>query len=148
MISTLDRVDGLRDRVAELWAEGYTNKALAEAIFAEFPEVEAVPVKSTIINWRKDDVVTNKINALMRERVGRIVRKLDAIISLKIENADELTVDEVIKIRKEFLPERNAFTDEKQDAAAIDEDLFGLMESDPEFADRLMGDDEPAPDDD
>lgn len=138
--NTLDRVDGLRDMVAELYVEGYTNKALAEKVFAEFAEIEAVPVKNTIINWRRDEVVDNKIHSLMRERIGRIVRKIDGVIATKIEHADELTVDEALKIRKEFVPERNAFTDEKQDAAQIDEDLFGLMEEDPEFAERLMGD--------
>lgn len=148
MTNTLDRVDGLRDRVAELWVEGYTNNKLAEQVFREFEDIEAVPVKNTVINWRKDDVVENKIHALMRDRIGRIVRKIDQVISQKVENGDDLTVDEAIKIRKEFVPERNAFTDEKQDAAAIDEDLFGLMEDDHEFAERLMGDDEPIPDGD
>lgn len=138
MTSTLDSVDGLRERIAELWVEGLTNKGIAEAVQREFAEIETVPVKNTIINWRRDDVVENKIHSLMRERIGRVVRKTDAAIDKKLENEDELTVDEIIKIRKEFVPERDAFTDEKQDASKIDEDLFGLMEDDPEFAERLM----------
>lgn len=140
MHSTLDRVDGLRERIAELWVEGLTNKAIAETVHREFADIEDVPVKNTIINWRKDDVVENKIHALMRERIGRVVRKTDAAIAKKLEDEDELTVDEILKIRKEFVPERDAFTDEKQDASKIDEDLFGLMEDDPEFAEKLMGD--------
>jgi hypothetical protein len=139
MPSTLDRVDGLRERVAELWVEGLTNKAIAETVHSEFAEIEDVPVKNTIINWRKDDVVENKIHALMRERIGRIVRKTDAVIAKALDDGD-MTVDEAIKIRKEFVPERDAFTDEKQDASKIDEDLFGMMEEDPEFAEKLMGD--------
>lgn len=143
MTNTLDRIDGLRDRLAELYVEGYSNKSLAIKLHAEFVEIESVPVKGTIINWRKDETVENKIHTLMRERIGRIVRKTDAQILADLE-AGDLTVDEKIKIRKEFVPERDAFTDEKQDAAKIDEDLFGLMEEDPEFAERLMGaNDEP-----
>lgn len=140
MTSTLDRVDGLRERIAELWVEGLTNNAIAETVHSEFAEIEDVPVKNTIINWRKDEVVENKIHALMRERIGRVVRKTDAAIAKKLEDVDDLTVDEVLKIRKEFVPERDALTDEKQDASQIDEDLFGLMEDDPEFAEKLMGD--------
>jgi hypothetical protein len=140
MTNTLDRVDGLRDRIAELWANGLTNKGIAETVHSEFAEIEDVPVKNTIINWRKDEAVENKIHALMRERIGRVVRKTDAAIDSKLENVDELTVDEVLKIRKEFVPERDAFTDEKQDSAKIDEELFGAMEDDPEFAERLMRD--------
>ena len=148
MTNTLDRIDGLRDRLAELYVDGHTNKDIAATLFSEFEEIESEPVKNTILNWRKDDVVENKVHALMRERVGRVVRKTDSAIAKKLENIDELTVDEVLKIRKEFVPERDAFTDEKQDAAKIDEDLFGLAEADPEFAERLMGgtdepDDEP-----
>lgn len=140
MTNTLDRVDGLRERIAELWVEGLTNNAIAETVHSEFAEIEDVPVKNTIINWRKDEVVENKIHALMRERIGRVVRKTDAAIAKKLEDVDDLTVDEVLKIRKEFVPERDALTDEKQDASQIDEDLFGLMEDDPEFAEKLMGD--------
>lgn len=137
MTSTLDRVDGLRDRVAELWVEGVTNKALAETVHSEFADIEDVPCKTTVINWRKDEAVENKIHSLMRARIGRIVRRIDAVIAAKIDNADDLTVDEALKIRKEFVPERDAFTDEKQDAAKIDEDLFGAMADDPEFAKRV-----------
>lgn len=147
MTNTLDRVDGLRDRLAELYVEGMSNKDIAETLFSEFTDIDSIPVKNTILNWRKDDVVENKVHALMRERIGRIVRKTDAAINAALE-AGDLSVDEIIKIRKEFVPERDAFTDEKQDAAAIDDDLFGLAEADPEFAERLMGgtdepDDEP-----
>ena len=140
MTSTLDRVDGLRERIAELWVEGLTNKAIPETVHSEYAEIEDVPVINTIINWRKDEVVENKIHALMRERIGRVVRKTDAAIAKKLEDVDDLTVDEVLKIRKEFVPERDALTDVKQDASQIDEDLFGLMEDDPEFAEKLMGD--------
>src|SRR4051812_21916293 len=100
MQSTLDRVDGLRDRVAELWVEGLTNKAIAEAVHSEFSEIEDVPVKNTVINWRKDEGVENKINALMRARIGRIVRRTDAVIAKALDEEGELTVDEAIKIRK------------------------------------------------
>lgn len=136
MTNTLDRVDGLRDRIAELWAEGATNKAIAETVHREFTEIEDEPVKQTIINWRRDGQVANKIHALMRERTSRLVRKVDA----SIENVDwdDLTVKEKLEIRKAYAPLRDEFAaDEKPDASKIDEDLFGAAEDDPEFGERV-----------
>jgi len=129
MQSTLDRVDGLRDRVAELWVEGLTNKAIAEAVHSEFSEIEDVPVKNTVINWRKDEGVENKINALMRARIGRIVRRTDAVIAKALDEEGELTVDEAIKIRKEFAPDRDILNkEEKTDRGAAVADLFKALD--------------------
>lgn len=129
MQSTLDRVDGLRDRVAELWVEGLTNKAIAEAVHSEFSEIEDVPVKNTVINWRKDEGVENKINALMRARIGRIVRRTDAVIAKALDEEGEMTVDEAIKIRKEFAPDRDILNkEEKTDRGAAVADLFKALD--------------------
>lgn len=129
MHSTLDRVDGLRDSVAELWVEGLTNKAIAEAVHSEFSDIEDVPVKNTVINWRKDEGVENKINALMRARIGRIVRRTDAVIAKALDEEGELTVDEAIKIRKEFAPDRDILNkEEKTDRGAAVADLFKALD--------------------
>lgn len=129
MQSTLDRVDGLRDRVAELWVEGLTNKAIAETVHSEFSEIEDVPVKNTVINWRKDEGVENKINALMRARIGRIVRRTDAVIAKALDEEGELTVDEALKIRKEFAPDRDILNkEEKTDRGAAVADLFKALD--------------------
>jgi len=141
MTNTLDRVDGLRDRIAELWVDGATNKQIAETVHSEFAEIEDVPVKNTIINWRHDSQVTNKIHALMRERVSRIVRGTDAAIAARLENPDELTVDEIIKIRKEIAPARDALDEsERIDPAQAADDLFGAAIDDPELARKIAGD--------
>lgn len=141
MTNTLDRVDGLRDRVAELWADGYSNKAIAEAVHREFSEIEDVPVKNTIINWRHDEQVKNKIHALMRERISRIVRRTDSELANRLENASELTVEEIIKIRKEIAPARDVLDDsERVDPADAADDLFGAAIDDPELARKIAGD--------
>lgn len=136
MTNTLDRVDGLRDFIAESWAEGLTNKAIAEAVHSKFDEIESVPVKSTIINWRHDEQVANKVHAIMRERTSRLVRKVDA--SIDNVNWDDISVKEKLEIRKAYAPLRDEFaSDEKPDGAKIDEDLFGAADDDPELAERL-----------
>lgn len=138
MTNTLDRVDGLRDRIAELWADGLSNKAIAEKVHSEFAEIEDVPVKNTIINWRHDEQVTNKIHAIMRERISRIVRRTDSVLAARLENADELTIDEVIKIRKEIAPARDVLDDaERVDPADAASDLFGAAIDDPELARKI-----------
>lgn len=129
MYSTLDRVDGLRDRVAELWVEGLTNRAIAETVHSEFAEIEDVPVKNTIINWRKDNQVENKVTALMRARIGRIVRRTDAVIARALDEEGEMTVDEAIKIRKEFAPDRDILNkEEKTDRGAALSDMFKALD--------------------
>jgi hypothetical protein len=141
MTNTLDRVDGLRDRIAELWAEGYTNKGIAETVHSEFAEIESVPVKGTIINWRHDEQVANKIHALMRDRISRIVRKTDAALAKRLENDDELTVDEIIKIRKEIAPARDVLDEaERVDPAQAASDLFGAAVDDPDLARKIASD--------
>jgi hypothetical protein len=141
MTNTLDRVDGLRDRIAELWADGYSNKGIAETVHKEFAEIESVPVKSTIINWRHDEQVSNKIHAIMRERISRIVRCTDSALADRLENPDELTVDEIIKIRKEIAPARDVLDDaERIDPADAASDLFGAAVDDPELAKKIAGD--------
>lgn len=140
MTNTLDRVDGLRDAVAELWADGLSNKAIAEAVHAKFAEIEDVPVKNTIINWRHDEQVANKIHAIMRERISRIVRSTDSALAARLENADDLTVDEIIKIRKEIAPARDVLDDaERVDPADAASDLFGAAIEDPELAKKIAG---------
>lgn len=137
MTSTLDRVDGLRDRVAELYCDGLSNKDLATAVFNEFEEVEDVPTKGTIINWRKDETVANKVHSIMRERGGRLIRKVDA--SFDNINWDDLTVKERLEIRKAYAPEADRFNgDDKPDPAKLDEELFGAAEEDSDFADKLL----------
>ena len=139
--STLDRVDGLRDRVAELWADGASNKTIAATVHSEFAEIEDVPVKNTIINWRHDEQVKNKIHAIMRERVSRIVRRTDSELISRLENAEELTVKEIIDIRKEIAPARDVLDEnERVDPADAADDLFGAAIDDPELARKIAGD--------
>lgn len=140
MTNTLDRVDGLRDRIAELWAEGVTNRGIAEQVFKDFPEIESEPVKTTVINWRHDEQVANKIHALMRDRVTRIVRRTDYALAKRLEDDDDLTVDEIIKIRKEMAPTRDALDDdEKVDPGQAAMDLFGAAVEDPDLARSIAG---------
>jgi hypothetical protein len=138
--STLDRVDGLRDRVAELWADGASNKTIAETVHREFSEIEDVPVKNTIINWRHDEQVKNKIHSIMRERVSRIVRRTDSELISRLENAEELTVKEIIDIRKEIAPARDVLDEnERVDPGDAASDLFGAAMDDPELAKKIAG---------
>lgn len=132
--STLDQHDGLREFIADKWMAGCTNKEVAEKVAEQFQDVEEPSIR-TVQNWRQDEVVAEKIHAVMRERIARVVRKTDSAIDQL--DFSQLTVDEIIKIRREFLPERDALTDEKTDATKTAEELFGAMEDDPEFAQKV-----------
>lgn len=135
-ISTLDDHPELRDMIAVLWHEGLSNQAIADRIGNEYAALE--PSVRSIIRWRKDDEVEEKVKRLAKERITRIVRLTDnALLSRLANKVDELDVDDLIKIRKALMPNVDAFTDEKQDKAGIVAELFKQASDNPEFAERL-----------
>lgn len=134
--SYLDKFPELRDFVALKYIEGYSNQAIADAVNNEW---EALNVhKDTIITWRKDDEVDAKVHRLNRERVARILRRTDTELERRLEKmAQNMDTDELIKLRKEFRPERDAHTDEKVDRAGLIQELFGAAQEDPELAQKI-----------
>lgn len=135
--SALDRNPGLRDFIAVQWHEGYNNQSIADAIAKEWPALE--PSSRTIIRWRQDPEVKRKVLIMQRDRATRIIRRVDAQLMQRLdERADELDIDELIKIRKALVPNVDAFTDEKQDRKGILESLFSKAHDDPEFAKSLQ----------
>lgn len=135
--SALDNFPGLRDFIAVQWHEGRNNQAIAEAIAEEWPALD--PSARTIVRWRQDEEIKQKVAVMQRDRVTRIVRRVDAQIMQRLdERAEELDIDELIKIRKALVPNVDAFTDEKQDKKGILESLFSKAHDDPDFAKSLQ----------
>jgi hypothetical protein len=115
-------VDGL--------ANGASNKELAE-IFDVTPR--------SICNYKRDPRVRAAALKFIEDRVLRITRKTDSIIEQRLQDADELDTDTLLKIRKEFLG--GAFRLQTQggktDAKTIN-DAMDEIEENPEFAKELQ----------
>lgn len=59
--------------------------------------------KNTVTAWRRDPRVKAKSMQLTEDRILRITRKIDSTIERRLQDAEKLDVETLIKMRKEFL---------------------------------------------
>lgn len=116
-------------------------KAVAEAFAAgcsrpEMCEMFGVKDKDTITRWRRDPRVKAHAFKIIEDRVLQVTRKVDGVIAERLEHASEMTIQELIMIRKEFLGGALRAQTEKADEATVAE-AQNWLESNPEAADAL-----------
>lgn len=99
-------------KVAEMFAAGCNRKEMGE-VFDRTPE--------TITAWRRDPRVKSYALKLIEDRVLQITRKVDGVIASRLEKANEMTVAELIAIRKEFLGGALRMQTEQIDDATVGE---------------------------
>jgi len=91
---------------------------------------------STATRWRKDPRVKKIISTMISDRVQRITAKTDAELERRLLNASELSIKELIDIRKELMGQA---TRAKLDQA--DNDTINVaaqaVDDDPQFMDDL-----------
>jgi transposase-like protein len=114
--------------VAELFASGASNKKIMEATGVKAPQ--------TIAKWRRDPRVRAHLMPLIQDRIVQITRSVDNEIVHRLTNADELTVRELIDIRKEFLGGDLRATTEKADDETVIAAMSAL-ERDPGLVEKL-----------
>lgn len=117
-------------------------KSVAEAFVSglsrqEMCDLFGVKDRDTITRWRRDPRVKVHAFKLIEDRVLQVTRRVDAVIAERLENASELSIDELIKIRKEFLGGALRAQTEKADEATITEAMQAI-EDNPEFAEELQ----------
>lgn len=88
----------------------------------------------TITQWRKDPRVRAQVTKLVEDRVMRIVGRTDHIIEGRLQYAEDMDTELLLKIRKEFLGGafRALHEGGKVDEATIYE-AMGEVEADPEL---------------
>ena len=122
--SVLDSTDTVEE-FAEAWAAGATRAELAEMFKV---------TKQTITKWTQRDDVKEAAKKIIGDRALKVKRKTDTQIENLLENPEELTVDEILKIRKAFAP------DVPQDATMTDEEMIAkamaLLDENPEKAEQ------------
>lgn len=115
-------------QVAEMFVAGCTRPEIAE--------VMGVSDLDTVTRWRRDPRVKAIAHKLIEDRVLEVTRKVDSVIAQRLQEAEQLTMKELLEVRKEFLGgklrEKTENVDEDTMAEAMD-----LLENDPDFVDRL-----------
>lgn len=118
-----------RKKVAEIHANGGTRAD----IVAEFGVHE-----STVTTWLQREDVKAEVDRIIRDRTHRILRKVDTRIEVELANVDKMKLEDLLKVRKEFLPDRKEIklNVSQEDALA---ELFTAAADDPEAAAKILG---------
>lgn len=92
----------------------------------------------TITQWRKDPRVRAQVTKLVEDRVMRIVGKTDHIIEGRLQEAQNMDTELLLRIRKEFLG--GAFRALHEGGKADEDTVYeamGEVEADPELLSGL-----------
>lgn len=116
-------------------------KEVAEAFAAgcsrtEMCEMFGVKDKDTITRWRRDPRVKAIALKIIEDRVFMVTRKVDSIIAGRLSQAENMTMTELLAIRKEFLGGALRAQTERADEATVAE-AQDWLEANPKAADQL-----------
>lgn len=116
-------------------------KEVAEAFAAgcsrgDMCDLFGVKDKDTITRWRRDPRVKAYAFKIIEDRILQVTRKVDGVIAERLEHASEMSVQELIMVRKEFLGGALRAQTEKADSGTVAE-AQNWLESNPEAADQL-----------
>jgi hypothetical protein len=126
-------------QVAELFAAGASRQDMCDIL--------GVKDRDTITRWRRDPRVKSYALKIIEDRILQVTRKVDGVIAERLEHAEEMTITELLAVRKEFLGGALRAQTEKADEATIAEGQDWL-EKNPEAADqldRMLRGEEPIP---
>lgn len=113
--------------VAQAFVDGNSRQQMCELFGVKEPD--------TITRWRRDPRVKGYALKLIEDRVLQVTRKVDGKIAYMLERND-LTVMELLAIRKEFLGGALRAQTEKADEATVNE-AQDWLERNPDAADQL-----------
>lgn len=120
--------EGRVDEFAQAYAEGLNREQLA-GMFGCSVE--------SITNWSKRPEIQRRVSALNTERANRVLRAVDTALENRLRNVENLDIETLLKIRKEFAGDKLEITT-KVDQNELAQELWAKLDSDPEAIDRLM----------
>lgn len=115
-------------KVAEAFAAGMSRKQMCELF--------GVRDVDTITRWRRDPRVKAHALKIIEDRVLQVTRKVDGVIAERLEHASEMTIQELLSIRKEFLGGALRAQTERADEHTVNEAMEAL-ESNPTLVEDL-----------
>ncbi len=113
--------------VAESFAAGMSRRQMCVEFGVKDPD--------TITRWRRDPRVKSYALKLIEDRILQVTRKVDGKIAAMLDR-DDLSIMELIAIRKEFLGGALRAQTEKADESTIAE-AQDWLERNPDAADQL-----------
>lgn len=113
---------------AELFVAGCTRQEVADAM--------GVKDLDTITRWRRDPRVKTIASRLIEDRVLEVHRKVDSVIAQRLQDAENLTVKELLDIRKEFVGGKFRREVEGADEDTVSEAMEAI-ENNPNFVEEL-----------
>jgi transposase-like protein len=108
-------------QVAEAFVAGLSRPEMCEMFGVKDPD--------TITRWRRDPRVKAHAWKLVEDRILRVTRRVDASIEARLENAENMTVKELLDIRKEFLGGALRSQTEKADEATVNEAMEAIEDN-------------------
>lgn len=114
--------------VAQAFVDGYSRTDMCEMFDVKDP--------STITRWRRDPRVKAISMKLVEDRVVQISRKVDSQIEARLANAENMSLKELLSIRKEFLGGSLREQTEKADDKAVNE-AMKAVENNPDLVKEL-----------
>jgi hypothetical protein len=115
-------------QVAEAFASGCSRQDMCEMFGVKDPD--------TITRWRRDARVKGYALKIIEDRVLQVTRKVDGVIAERLEHASDMTIAELLAIRKEFLGGALRAQTEKADDATVGE-MQEFLEQNPDAMDEL-----------
>lgn len=115
-------------QVAQAFVDGLSREAMCEMF--------GVRDRSTISRWRRDPRIKGHAMKMVEDRVMQITRKVDAKIEGILNNTQNLTVTELLAIRKEFLGGALRTQTEKADEDTMHE-ATAAIEANPNLVEEL-----------
>lgn len=113
-----------------MYAEGMVRKDLAKHFDVHM---------DTISTWAQRDDVRAMVARIVTDRTNRVLRRVDSRIEgILGAKADDLSLEELLKIRKEFLPDRRDINVNVNKEGALEE-LWERVADNPEAAAALLG---------
>jgi len=143
----IDTVEGLKQQVAEAYAEGATQEEIAA--------LAGVSDRGTVAEWLKREDVQLLVSKCIQDRSNRILRHTDTKIEKKLQadSDDKMSLEKLLKVRQTYAG-REIKMDLTGDKSQVLEDFLKELDENPELAgyiERLEADsddDEEAADDD
>lgn len=115
-------------QVAEAFAAGLSRQDMADMF--------AVRDLATITRWRKDPRVKAIAHKIIEDRILAVTRRVDSVIEGRLAHANDMSIQELLAIRKEFLGGALRAQTEKADEDTINE-AMSWLESNPDAAEQL-----------
>ena len=116
------------ERVADCFVAGMTREEICEAVGIKDP--------GTVTAWRKDPRVSNLVAQKLRDQTMKIVLKVDAEMMKRFREPENLTVKEMIEIRREYAGDKLRQQMEDVDENTINE-AQKFFDENPDAAEQL-----------